>query len=116
MFNGPPVRGMFVNMPDEPIDIRKWFIDLPEPPEHTYELALVLGGTVSAGCYTAGALDFLSEALDTWRAAQDRNDPRAPTHHLAIRVIAGTSGGGVHAAITARARAFTVATVTLRAS
>jgi hypothetical protein len=97
---------MVVNVPDEPIDVGKWFIDQPEPPEHTYELALVLGGTVSAGCYTAGALDFLIEALDTWSAAKDRNDPRAPTHNLAIRVIAGTSGGGVNAAITARALAF----------
>ena len=89
-------------MPDEPIDVRKWFIDQPDPPPHTYELALVLGGTVSAGCYTAGALDFLIEALDTWSAAKARNDPRAPTHKVAIRVIAGTSGGGVNAAIAAR--------------
>jgi hypothetical protein len=40
-------------MPDQPIDIRKWFIDRPDPPPNTYELALVLGGTVPAGCYTA---------------------------------------------------------------
>ena len=103
---------MVVNVPDEPIDVSKWFIDQPEPPEHTYELALVLGGTVSAGCYTAGALDFLIEALDSWHAAKDRNDPRAPTHNLAIRVIAGTSGGGVNAAITARALAFKFPPVT----
>ena len=45
-------------MADEPIDIAKWFTDQPEPPGHTYELALVLGGTVSAGCYTAGIFDF----------------------------------------------------------
>ena len=99
-------------MPDEPIDVQKWFIDQPPPPEHTYELALVLGGTVSAGCYTAGALDFLIEALDTWSAAKDRNDPRAPTHRVAIRVIAGTSGGGVNAAIAARALAFKFPPVT----
>src|SRR5258705_7308280 len=103
---------MVVNVPDEPIDVGKWFIDQPEPAEHTYELALVLGGTVSAGCCTAGALDFLIEALDTWSAAKDRNDPRAPTHNLAIRVIAGTSGGGVNAAITARALAFKFPPVT----
>jgi len=65
-------------MADEPIDIAKWFTDQPEPPGHTYELALVLGGTVSAGCYTAGIFDFLLEALDTWTAAKDRSDPRAP--------------------------------------
>jgi hypothetical protein len=47
-------------MPDEPIDIRKWFIDQPDAPPDIYELALVLGGTVSAGCYTAGAPIFIS--------------------------------------------------------
>lgn len=99
-------------MPDEPIDVHKWFIDQPDPPPHTYELALVLGGTVSAGCYTAGALDFLIEALDTWSAAKARNDPRAPTHNVVIRVIAGTSGGGVNAAIAARALAFNFPPVT----
>lgn len=98
-------------MPDAPIDVRKWFIDQPEPPEHTYELALVLGGTVSAGCYTAGALDFLIEALDTWNALKGK-DPRAPTHDVALRVIAGTSGGGVNAAIAARALAFQFPPVT----
>ena len=97
---------------DAPIDIQKWFIDQPPPPDHTYELALVLGGTVSAGCYTAGALDFLIEALDVWSAAKERNDPRAPTHNLALRVIAGTSGGGVNAAIAARAFAFKFPPVT----
>ena len=64
-------------MADEPIDIAKWFTDQSEPPGHTYELALVLGGTVSAGCYTAGIFDFLLEALDTWTAAKDRSDPRS---------------------------------------
>jgi predicted acylesterase/phospholipase RssA len=99
-------------MPDAPIDIQKWFGDQPPPLDHTYELALVLGGTVSAGCYTAGALDFLIEALDIWSAARERNDPRAPTHNVAIRVIAGTSGGGVNAAIAARAFAFKFPPVT----
>ncbi len=48
-------------------EINKWFIDYPlVPPPNTFELALVLGGTVSAGAYTAGALDFLIEALDSW--------------------------------------------------
>src|ERR1700746_1104154 len=102
---------MSVNMTDEPIDVRKWFIDQPQPPEHTYELALVLGGTVAAGCYTAGALDFMIEALDTWSALKGK-DPRAPTHNIALRVIAGTSGGGVNAAIMARALAFQFPPVT----
>jgi len=99
-------------MSHAPIDVQKWFGDQPPPLDHTYELALVLGGTVSAGCYTAGALDFLIETLDIWSAAKDRKDPRAPTHNVAIRVIAGTSGGGVNAAIAARAFAYRFPPVT----
>jgi hypothetical protein len=41
-------------------------------PKGTFELGLVLGGTVSAGAYTAGVLDFLIEALDCWDA--ERSD------------------------------------------
>jgi hypothetical protein len=66
------------------------------PPEPgVFELALVLGGTLSAGPYTAGALDFLLEALEAWHA-QD-----APPHHLRIPFAAGSSGGAVCAAMLA---------------
>jgi hypothetical protein len=102
--NSPKTK-VGVTMNDQPIDIDKWFVQQPDPPEHTYELALVLGGTVSAGAYTAGALDFLIEALDTWSALKGK-DRSAPTHNVALRVIAGTSGGGVNAAIMVRALAF----------
>jgi hypothetical protein len=47
-----------------------WFLDVPEVPDGTFdnEFALVFGGTVSAGAYTAGAIDFLIEALDCLRS------------------------------------------------
>ncbi len=51
-------------------DIARWFLDVPDPPPRTFEFALVLGGTVSAGAYTAGAVDFLIEALDCFAAAK----------------------------------------------
>lgn len=88
-------------------EIRLWF-DNPGPvPPNTFEIALVLGGTVSAGAYTAGALDFLIEALDAWTAVRDGADPQAvPRHKVVIRLITGTSGGGVNAAIAARALAY----------
>jgi hypothetical protein len=75
-------------------------------PPRTFELALVLGGTVSAGAYTAGVLDFLIEALDSWSAARETGDPAAPPHHVNLRMITGSSGGGVNAAIAARALAY----------
>jgi hypothetical protein len=84
-------------------EIQKWFIDVPAIPPNTFEFALVLGGTVSAGAYTAGALDFLIEALDCLARAQ-RNG--ALQHKVRLKLIAGTSGGGVCAAIAARALAF----------
>lgn len=64
-----------------------------DPPPRTFELGMVLGGTVSAGAYTAGALDFLLEALEAWHA-----DPAAP-HRVVVKTAAGTSGGAVCASI-----------------
>jgi hypothetical protein len=84
-------------------------LDQPDPAPGTFEIGLVLGGTGSASCYTGGVLDFLIEALDQWEAAkqQDLKDhpdaPRVPHHKVLIRVVTGTSGGGLNAAIIARA-------------
>ena len=58
------------------------------PPQRTFELGLVLGGTVGVGAYTAGALDFLLEALHAWHA-------RNPPHRVSIPFTAGASGGAV---------------------
>lgn len=90
-----------------PKDVQKWFLDNRPVAERTFEIGLVLGGTVSAGAYTAGALDFLIEALDCWEAAKaDAADPLVPRHNVVLKVITGTSGGGVNAAIAARALNF----------
>jgi hypothetical protein len=86
------------------------------PPDGVFELGLVLGGTVSAGAYTAGVLDFLVEALDTWTAARDAGDPDAPPHSTILSVIAGTSGGGINGAITTRALRYAFPPVRLATS
>ena len=91
-------------VPPSDADIKKWFIDVPDVDPGTFEFALVLGGTVSAGAYTAGAVDFLIEALDC--LAKARQEKKAPPHKVLLKLIAGTSGGGVNAAIAARALAF----------
>ncbi|MDQ2801586.1 MAG: patatin-like phospholipase family protein [Pseudomonadota bacterium] len=85
-------------------EIKKWFLDVPPVPEGTFEFALVLGGTVSAGAYTAVAVDFLIEALDCFANAKRAN--RAPRHNVSLKLIAGASGGGVNAAVAARALAY----------
>jgi hypothetical protein len=101
----------FDREPPSPQEIGKWFLDNPPVPPQTFEFALVLGGTVSAGAYTAGAMDFLIEALDAWTERRDANDPAAPPHKVVLRVITGTSGGGVNAAIAARALNFAFAPI-----
>jgi patatin-like phospholipase len=90
--------------PLSPAEIEKYFpAERPLPPDGVFEIGLVLGGTVSAGAYTAGVLDFLFEALDAWTAARDSGDPRAPSHSVLLSVVTGTSGGGVNGAIALRA-------------
>jgi len=94
-------------------EITKWFNHSDQVPAHTFELALALGGTVSAGGYTAGALDFLVEALDAWTGVRDepRTRTEVPNHRVMLRVITGTSGGGVNAALAGRALNFGFAPV-----
>lgn len=74
-----------------------------------FEIGLSLGGTVSAGAYTAGVLDFLIEALEQWelrkRAEKDLPCEKrtVPWHQVRIKVISGASGGSVCAAVLAKA-------------
>jgi hypothetical protein len=68
---------------------------VPAVPARTFEIGLVLGGTVSAGAYTAGALELLVQALDAYYAAYDG----APPHAVTLRLATGSSGGAVCASI-----------------
>lgn len=77
-------------------------VNEPGVPPGTFELGLALGGTVSAGAYTGGVLDFLVEALDAWHRAQDAGDPDAPLHKVVITTIAGASGGAINGALLLR--------------
>lgn len=90
--------------------IDRLFVAAPPASPNTFQLALVLGGTVSAGAYTAGVLDFLIEALDCWTSIRDSEagaaHRTAPWHDTVLNLIAGASGGGVNAAIAARALAY----------
>lgn len=70
-------------------------------PRPVYEIGLVLSGAISAGAYSAGALDFLIEALDAYETAKARPDWDGPTHDVRIPVMGGASAGGMTAAIAA---------------
>lgn len=74
----------------------------PDPQDGVFEFGLVLGGTVSAGAYTAGVLDFLVQALDEWAAAKAAGKPNIPKHDVTLSAIAGTSGGAVNGAMLLR--------------
>jgi predicted acylesterase/phospholipase RssA len=89
-------------VPEEPVE--HYYPHKPEP--GTFEIGLALGGTVSAGTYTAGVLDFLIEALDAWTVAKTANDPLAPRHKVKLKIVCGTSGGGVNAVLLSRALAY----------
>src|SRR5262245_21285622 len=87
--------------------------DSPAPrepgPDTPFELGLVMAGAISAGAYTAGVIDFLVEALDEWEKAKSfarehPDDPKArecPTHQVTIKVMAGSSAGGMTSGLAA---------------
>lgn len=66
----------------------------------TFRLAINMAGAISAGAYTAGVVDFLTEALDAWYAARARGD-LVPQHEVRIEAFSGASAGGMCAAIAA---------------
>lgn len=64
-----------------------------------YRLALVMAGGGSAGAFSAGAIDFLVEALAAWSAAK-ANGTAELTHEVEITALSGASAGAVVAALT----------------
>ncbi len=66
----------------------------------TLSLALSLAGGVSGGCWSAGTLDYLVEALDAWEQARG-TDPLVPSHRVLLHAMAGTSAGAQAAALLA---------------
>lgn len=96
----------YIESLSEPVEADLWDKLFPRqkdsPKTGEFELGLALGGTVSAGAYTAGVLDFLVEALDNWEAEKADN-PKAPSWKITIKTMSGTSGGGVLAATLAKA-------------
>jgi hypothetical protein len=66
----------------------------------SFKLGINMAGAISAGAYTAGVLDFLTEALDAWYAAKAHGEV-VPEHDVTIEVFTGASAGGMCAAISA---------------
>lgn len=73
----------------------------------TFHLGLSMAGAVSAGAYTAGFVDFLFEALDSWEQyKKDQTEgthKEIPHHEVIIDAIGGASAGGMVSMIIALA-------------
>jgi hypothetical protein len=60
-----------------------------------------MAGSISAGAYTAGVLDYLFEALEKWQEEKDKTETSAtnpsdiPRHDVVLDVLNGSSGGGM---------------------
>lgn len=66
----------------------------------TFKIGLAMAGAASAGAYTAGVLDFLLEALDSWYGAKLRGEA-VPRHDVSLEVASGASAGAMCAALLA---------------
>ncbi|CAA7612674.1 patatin-like phospholipase family protein [Magnetospirillum sp. UT-4] len=86
-----------------------------------FEIGLVMAGAVSGGAYTAGVMDFMIEALDTWYGAMKDEahlppeQQTVPRHEVLLKAMAGASAGSVTASILAIALAYRFPPVRLAA-
>lgn len=69
-------------------------------PDKTFHLGLCMAGSISAGAYTAGVMDYFFEALNNWYAQKAKGNPSIPDHDVLIDVFGGSSGGGITSAIS----------------
>ncbi|MBE7178438.1 MAG: patatin-like phospholipase family protein, partial [Mucilaginibacter polytrichastri] len=68
-----------------------------------FHIGLCMAGAVSAGAYTAGVMDYLTEALDVWEQKKQSGEKNVPTHSVKLSVMGGASAGGMTSIIAAAA-------------
>lgn len=67
-----------------------------------FQIGLTMAGAISAGAYTAGAIDFLLYALECWEEEKRKNTDSkkvVPDHQVVISVISGASAGALTGAL-----------------
>lgn len=67
--------------------------------DRIFELGLSLAGGATRGAYSAGAMDFLLQALNELEAARSKSPSTFPPWRVRVKTLAGTSAGGITAAI-----------------
>ena len=65
-----------------------------------FKIAINMAWAISAGAYTAGVVDFMTEALDAWYRAKVEG-AEVPQHEVTIEGFSGASAGGLCAALSA---------------
>jgi hypothetical protein len=63
-----------------------------------FEIGIAAAGGTSTGAYVAGVLDFIIEALDAWEA-EPLPEGALPKMPVKLRVMSGTSAGGLGVAL-----------------
>lgn len=71
--------------------------------DETFYLGLCMAGAVSAGAYTAGVVDYLMEALETWEEKKRNKEQYVPSHKVVVPVTGGASAGGMTSVILSSA-------------
>ncbi|MGD8782609.1 MAG: patatin-like phospholipase family protein [Ignavibacteria bacterium] len=66
----------------------------------TFQIGLSMAGAISAGAYTAGVMDYLTETLTKWEEAKQNGKEDVPIHEIKIGVMAGASAGGITSVLT----------------
>ncbi|PIF43875.1 hypothetical protein CLU96_0795 [Chryseobacterium sp. 52] len=76
----------------------------PSVKNDTFHIGITMAGAVSAGCYTAGVMDYLFEILELWEEAKAGRLPEGwdesmlryiPKHNVVIDAMGGASAGGM---------------------
>src|ERR1035437_7770790 len=64
-----------------------------------FKIAINMAGAISAGAYTAGVVDFITEALDAWYRAKAEG-AEVPQHDVTIEGFSGAWAGGLCAGLS----------------
>lgn len=76
---------------------------MEEQNPRVFDIGVALAGGATRGTYIAGVMDFLLEALSEWQTAIDGGAAELPPWRVRLKTLAGTSAGGITAAITTAA-------------
>lgn len=66
---------------------------------HVFNIGFALAGGATRGAYTAGVLDFILQALRDFEQQRLEDPDSVPSWRVNLKTIAGTSAGGITAAI-----------------